>query len=137
MLISLRLHFQQQVVDGCSKKRPDSICDYGDQLIIIEIDENQYGSYDPGCENKRIMQLSQDVAHRPLVVIRFNPDRYNLARGSKTYVFVVNLSTNTSMNAFRYKPIVIRVVLNQIGRAKTIHSNAPLKQTSKTTIFSL
>ena len=73
--------WDRQVINGCSKKRPDLICDYGDQLIIIEIDENQHGSYDPGCENKRIMQLSQDVAHRPLVLIRFNPDSYRTREG--------------------------------------------------------
>ena len=27
-------------------------------------------------ENKRIMELSQDVGHRPMVFIRFNPDDY-------------------------------------------------------------
>ena len=26
--------------------------------------------------NKRIMELSQDVGHRPIIFIRFNPDSY-------------------------------------------------------------
>jgi hypothetical protein len=29
------------------------------------------------CENKRIMEISQDIQHRPLVFIRFNPDQYH------------------------------------------------------------
>ena len=61
---------------GCSKRRPDLLLDLGYQLIIVEIDENQHIDYDCSCENKRIMQLSQDVGHRPIVFIRFNPDEY-------------------------------------------------------------
>ena len=43
---------------------------------IIEIDENQHIDYDCSCENKRIMELSQDAGHRPIIFIRFNPDNY-------------------------------------------------------------
>jgi len=62
---------------GCSKKRPDLLLDLGYQIIIIEIDENQHIKYDCSCENKRIMELSQDLDHRPIVFIRFNPDGYH------------------------------------------------------------
>ena len=61
---------------GCSKRRPDLILDLGYQVIIVEIDENQHIDYDCSCENKRIMELSQDLGHRPIVFIRFNPDDY-------------------------------------------------------------
>ena len=44
--------------------------------IIVEIDENQHIDYDCSCENKRMMELSQDVGHRPIIFIRFNPDDY-------------------------------------------------------------
>jgi len=66
----------KRVVDGCSKRRPDLLLDLGYQIIIIEIDENQHDLYDCICENKRIMELSQDVGHRPIIFIRFNPDSY-------------------------------------------------------------
>lgn len=66
----------KQIEDGCSKSRPDIRLDLGYQIIIIEIDENQHNRYDSICENKRMMQLSQDVGHRPLIIIRFNPDEY-------------------------------------------------------------
>jgi hypothetical protein len=69
----------KQIQGGCSRRRPDLLMDFGYQLIIIEIDENQhtgetYG--DCSCENKRMMLLSQDVGHRPIIFIRFNPDDY-------------------------------------------------------------
>jgi hypothetical protein len=66
----------KKVQDGCSKRRPDLLLDLGYQIIIIEIDENQHIDYDCSCENKRIMELSQDLAHRPIIFIRFNPDDY-------------------------------------------------------------
>ena len=61
---------------GCSKRRPDLLLDLGYQIIIIEIDENQHIDYDCSCENKRLMELSQDLGHRPIIFIRFNPDDY-------------------------------------------------------------
>jgi hypothetical protein len=64
------------IKDGCSRRRPDLLLDLGFQIIIIEIDENQHTDYGSSCENKRIMELSQDVGHRPIIFIRFNPDDY-------------------------------------------------------------
>jgi hypothetical protein len=80
----VKTHFPQfdwvidkRVQDGCSARRPDLFLDFGYFVLMIENDENQH--YDYGgcsCENKRVMQLSQDVGHRPLIIIRFNPDDY-------------------------------------------------------------
>jgi hypothetical protein len=64
------------IQNACSKRRPDLLLDLGYQVIIVEVDENQHADYDCSCENKRIMELSQDVGHRPIVFIRFNPDDY-------------------------------------------------------------
>jgi hypothetical protein len=48
----------------------------GSHVIIVEIDENQHTQYDCSCENKRLMEISQDLGHRPVIFIRFNPDNY-------------------------------------------------------------
>ena len=69
----------KQIQGGCSKRRPDLLMDFGYQLIIIEIDENQHtrNTYgDCSCENKRMMLLWEDGGKRPIVFIRFNPDDY-------------------------------------------------------------
>ena len=66
----------KRIDGGCSRRRPDLLLDLMDQVIIVEIDENHHIEYDCSCENKRIMELSQDLAHRPIVFIRFNPDEY-------------------------------------------------------------
>jgi plastocyanin len=66
----------KRIQGGSSKRRPDLMLDLSDQLIIVEVDEKQHSDYNCSCENKRIMELSQDLGHRPIVFIRFNPDEY-------------------------------------------------------------
>jgi hypothetical protein len=66
----------KKIDGGCSKRRPDLLLDLGYQIVIIEVDENQHIDYDCSCENKRIMELSQDLGHCPIIFIRFNPDDY-------------------------------------------------------------
>ena len=73
---NLTIITDKTVQDGCSRRRPDLYIDLAYQVIIIEVDENQHTDYDCSCENRRIMELSQDVGHRPIVFIRFNPDSY-------------------------------------------------------------
>jgi hypothetical protein len=68
--------FDVIVKDGDSGRRQDIFLDFGSYIIIIEVDENQHISYDCTCENRRLMEISRDVNHRPAVVIRFNPDKY-------------------------------------------------------------
>lgn len=66
----------KKVEDGCSKRRPDMLLDMGSHVVIIEVDEHQHKNYESICENKRIMEISQDLHHRPIIFIRFNPDGY-------------------------------------------------------------
>ena len=73
----------KKIADGCSLKRPDLLLDLGYQIIIIEVDEHQHTKYDCSCENKRLMEMSQDLGHRPIVFIRFNPDNYIDANNEK------------------------------------------------------
>lgn len=68
--------FDKQINSGCSKRRPDIYIDLYTHVIVIECDENQHKSYENICENKRIMEISNDFANRPIVFIRFNPDSY-------------------------------------------------------------
>ena len=71
------------VEDGCSKRRPDLLLDMGDRIIIVEIDENKHTTYDCSCENKRLMEISKDLQHRPIIFIRFNLDSYTDKNGVK------------------------------------------------------
>ena len=69
--------------NGSSRRRPDILLDLDNQIIIIEVDENQHLYYDCSCQNKRIMELSQDVNFKNIIFIRFNPDAYLDAHGNK------------------------------------------------------
>jgi hypothetical protein len=80
----------KKVLDGCSKRRPDILLDLGYQILIIEIDENQHIDYDCSCENKRLMEISQDLQHRPIVFIRFNPDDYKNQNQNITSCWGIN-----------------------------------------------
>lgn len=73
----------KRVADGCSARRPDLLVDMGSHVIIIEVDENAHEHYETTCENKRLMELSRDVHHRPIVFIRFNPDAYTTSDGRR------------------------------------------------------
>ena len=77
--INEKIHYDKAIEGGCSKKRPDLFIDMFTHCIIIECDENQHVNY--SCENKRTMELFSDLGNRPLVVIRFNPDRYKKSNG--------------------------------------------------------
>jgi hypothetical protein len=73
----------KKIQDGCSKRRPDLLLDLGSHVIIVEVDENKHTDYDCSCENKRLMEISQDLGHRSIIFIRFNPDDYINQNGIK------------------------------------------------------
>ncbi len=73
----------KKIQDGCSKRRPDLLLDLGTHIVIVEVDENKHTKYECSCENKRLMEISQDLGHRPVIFIRFNPDGYTDENGIK------------------------------------------------------
>ncbi len=68
----------KSIQGGCSQNRPDIFIDCLTHSVIIEIDEHQHKnkSYTPECEIQRINNLFTDLADRPIIFIRFNPDSY-------------------------------------------------------------
>jgi hypothetical protein len=75
----------KKVQNDCSRRRPDLLLDMGSHIIIVEIDENAHTNYVHSCENKRLIELSQDLGHRAIVFIRFNPDDYINKSGKKIW----------------------------------------------------
>jgi len=65
----------------CHLYRPDFVFDMGSHTIVIELDENQHRAYDTSCDNKRLMSIFQGLGSRPMVMIRFNPGKYDLVPG--------------------------------------------------------
>ncbi len=73
----------RKIDGGCSRRRPDLFLDMGSHVVIVELDENKHDEYDRTCENRRMMEISQDLNHRYIVMIRFNPDGYVCAEKGK------------------------------------------------------
>lgn len=76
--------WDKRIDGGCSARRPDFRWECNTHSIILECDEQQHATnsaYNTECENKRSMQIWQDLGSRPLVVIRFNPDGYTSSEG--------------------------------------------------------
>lgn len=80
----------KKIQDGCSLRRPDLMLDLLTHVIIVEVDENQHSEYNNLCNNLRTMQISQDLAHRPVVFIRFNPDEYIINGEKVPSCFYIN-----------------------------------------------
>ena len=67
------LVFDKKIDRGCSLRRPDVRIECFTHTVIVEVDENKHQGY--SCENKRTMEIFQDLGNRPIVFIRFNPDK--------------------------------------------------------------
>ena len=90
MVDFINLHFKDYVEcydkiiqDGCSRRRPDCLIKLNDYNIIIECDENQHKNGDYSCNNKRTMELFNDLGNSLIIFIRFNPDSYINNKGKK------------------------------------------------------
>lgn len=60
---------------GCSRKRPDFLFDLFTHTVIVECDENGHNGYETTCELDKLNATFTDLADRPMVIIRFNPDK--------------------------------------------------------------
>ena len=78
----LETSFDRSVNGGCSRRRPDVFVDALTHCGIGEIDEegHETDAY-CSCENRRNMEIFQDLGNRPLVIVRINPDAYTDAKG--------------------------------------------------------
>jgi hypothetical protein len=83
------MRFDKIVEGGCSRRRPDVTIDFGSHCLMIEIDENCHSNY--ACEEKRMVELYEDIGFRKIVFLRFNPDGYKEG-------------TNVYPSPFRYMP---------------------------------
>lgn len=72
--LNIDMKCNKKIDGGCSRKKPDGFIDCLTHSVIWECDENKHKGYNKECDNKRTMELFQDLGNRPLVFIRFNPD---------------------------------------------------------------
>lgn len=81
----------KQIQGGCSKKRPDMFLDLLTHVIVVEIDEEQHKKEEyTSCETNWLASIFSDVAERPTIFLRFNPDKYTSNDKKHKSCFKVN-----------------------------------------------
>mmetsp|Transcript_36947 Transcript_36947/g.91936 ORF Transcript_36947/g.91936 Transcript_36947/m.91936 type:complete len:221 (+) Transcript_36947:169-831(+) len=78
----LSMRHDQVVSGGCGKERPDFCIDVLSHVVILECDENRHTRELPECWQQRVWRISDSFGGRPVVFLRFNPDKYD-ERGTK------------------------------------------------------
>jgi hypothetical protein len=74
--------YDRSVSGGCSRKKPDTFIDAYTHVVCGEVDEEQHNSSKYcSCENRRMMELMGDVAFRPIIFVRLNPDAFTDVMG--------------------------------------------------------
>jgi len=68
-------HNSSQPVKECSNRRPDIFFELDTHIVIVEIDENQHKSYLQSCEYARICEMVGSIGGKPVIIIRYNPDK--------------------------------------------------------------
>jgi hypothetical protein len=69
------LHDTSEMLQGCSKRRPDVFYELLKHCVIVEIDEDQHRSYTETCECARISEIVSGLgSDKALTIIRYNPD---------------------------------------------------------------
>lgn len=63
------------MLQGCSLKRPDVYFELDKHCVIVEIDENQHRKYSDICECARINEIVNGIGGKSIILIRFNPDK--------------------------------------------------------------
>ena len=124
---SLTWVHDKPVDGGCSKRRPDLLLDMGTHIIIIEIDENQHSDYNTTCELVRNNNLWQDVHFRPIVFIRFNPDKYRVGKETFKSCWKITKRGLCAIDETQKKNWILRL---ELLKTKLLYwlKNIPLEQ---------
>jgi len=118
-----KIVFNKKIDDGCSSRRPDVRIECLTHTIIIECDEHKHQGY--SCENKRIMEIFQDLGNRPIIFLRFNPDSYK--DENNIMIDGCFLKTNTIVNSLQKKEWERRIKI-LIKRINYHLTNIPEKE---------
>lgn len=119
------------IVGGCSRKKPDFFIDLLTHCIIIENDEFQHQNY--GCENRRTMEIYEDLGRRPLVFLRFNPDSYTDEKGNH---YSSCFSTNNSSGKLEVDENMFRLRCDELElHIKHYLTNVPEKAITDVKLF--
>jgi len=99
---NITMVLDKTVEGGCSLRRPDVLIECLTHSIIIECDEHQHKKDSYSCDNKRLMELFNDLGNRPLVLLRFNPDSYKNKKGKQIDTCFKPITDIENLNVKRF-----------------------------------
>jgi hypothetical protein len=107
--------FRDKTTGGCSKRRPDLMIDMGSHWICAENDENSHKNYADICENKRTMELYTDMGSRPMILVRFNCDKYSEGQSlfkmcGKTGIFVIRSKKEFQKRITKFSEVINKFI---------------------------
>jgi hypothetical protein len=85
LLFSNDVVFKHDVIPyetQCGRERPDFIIDCVTHFLIIEVDEHQHQNYPSGCEQPRMINITQALGGKSVFWIRYNPDSFKHKDGT-------------------------------------------------------
>ncbi len=95
--------------------RPDFLFDAGGHAVVLEVDENQHVAYE--CERKRMVELASTIG-LPTVFVRFNPDGYKPAPGTRA---VPNIEAR--------RDVLLKVLRHHLGELRVSEEELLQSQT--------
>ena len=124
-IYNIDLIHNKKIEGGSSQYRPDALIRLLTHNIIIEIDERQHctQNYNNIKENKRINDLFNDLNNMPLVLIRFNPDKYFdcemnkkkslFVKDKKTRIYKIGFINQYNIRMNKLKEIIINNIIQK------------------------
>ena len=78
------IYDSSEMLQGCSKRRPDIFFELPLHNVIVEVDEDQHRNYNETCECARINEIVNGIGGKSVIFIRFNPDNFKINNQSQT-----------------------------------------------------
>ena len=110
------IYNSSEMLQGCSKRRPDLFFDLPKHCVIVEIDENQHNTYNDSCECARISEIVGSIGGRSVIFIRFNPDttknkgkNIGLKMGDKIDLLVIKIKEVLISNFDNFQVKIIQL----------------------------
>ena len=127
------------MLQGCSKRRPDIYFDLPTHAVVVEVDENQHIKYDDKCECARINEIVNGIGGRPVIFIRYNPDKI-LNNGKKVIIPTIqriNLLLEKVKDCINQIPQKFEIKLIQLFYDDNNLEYSPIKEEIITDIVSI
>ena len=115
--------YDSKIDGGCSLRRPDWYKDLYTFMLIMECDEDKHSNYICSKEFLKLREQSQDINFRPIVLLRFNPSKYDKYKSC----YYKDKEYNTCLNKSEFNRRV-KILVHKINELIDYYTkNPPIK----------